>query len=78
MAELAERSQPSKDRRVIGTASWIILTVIFSVASGFLWRNQERLVGHSLFVSRGIVLYFVALGVIVSGLGLSVVLIRIA
>jgi hypothetical protein len=75
---LAERPQSGQDESVNGTASWIILTAIVAVASGFVWRFRERLVGHGVFVSRGVVLYVLALSLIVSGLGLSVVLIRIA
>ena len=61
-----------------GTSSWVILTAIFAVASGLLWRFRDRLVGHGVFVSRGVVLYGLALTLITSGLGLAVVVVKIA
>jgi hypothetical protein len=61
-----------------GTAFWVALTVVLAVADGLLWRFRGRLVGHGIFVSRGVVPYAFALILITAGLAFADVLIRIA
>jgi uncharacterized iron-regulated membrane protein len=61
--------------------SWVILivfTVGFAVLGGVLWHVRERLVGHGVFASRGVVLYAFALSLIVCGLGLAALLVKAA